>query len=129
MGYLKPGRAALMGNRMVNYLRLKPMLTVVGRRSGRPRSVPVNVLEHDGKQYLLSPRGETEWVRNLRVAGRCDLKRKGFDGSFTASEIDDPDEQTALVAAYRERWESETKQFWKDLPDPADHPVFEIRPT
>src|SRR3546814_1928404 len=45
------------------------ILEVVGRRSGEPRRTPVNPLPLDGERYLLAPRGETEWVRNIRVTG------------------------------------------------------------
>src|SRR3990172_6991524 len=44
-------------------------LEVKGRRSGQPRSTVVNAVEYEGGRYLVSPRGEAEWVRNLRAAG------------------------------------------------------------
>src|SRR4030081_1078169 len=50
------------------------ILEVTGRKSGLPRRTPVNLLTVDGHQYLVSPRGEGEWVRNVRAAGgRLDL--------------------------------------------------------
>jgi deazaflavin-dependent oxidoreductase (nitroreductase family) len=50
---------------------LTPMvlLTVRGRRTGRPRTTPVGLLLHDGHRYLFSAFGEVNWVRNLRAAG------------------------------------------------------------
>lgn len=52
-------------------LRRPPMalLTVRGRRSGRPRTTPVGLLMLDGRRYLFSAFGEVNWVRNLRAAG------------------------------------------------------------
>jgi hypothetical protein len=47
------------------------VLAVKGRTSGAWRTTPVNLLEHGGRRYLVSPRGEGQWVRNLRVARRC----------------------------------------------------------
>jgi len=47
-----------------------PGLAVRGRTSGRWRTVPVNVLELEGQRYLVAPRGETQWARNLRATGR-----------------------------------------------------------
>ena len=44
-------------------------LEVKGRRSGETRSTVMNIVEHDGENYVVSPRGESEWVRNVRAAG------------------------------------------------------------
>jgi hypothetical protein len=54
------------------------VLEVPGRKSGLPRQVPVNLLTFDGHQYLVSARGEGEWVRNVRAAdGHLDLTSAG----------------------------------------------------
>src|ERR1700759_3047741 len=45
------------------------VLEVRGRRSGEWRSTPVNLLTVDGVEDLVPPRGHTQWVRNIRVAG------------------------------------------------------------
>ncbi|MGZ4607911.1 MAG: nitroreductase/quinone reductase family protein, partial [Blastococcus sp.] len=45
------------------------VLAVRGRTSGEWRTTPVNLLDHQGRRYLVSPRGEGQWVRNLRAAG------------------------------------------------------------
>src|SRR2546425_1387817 len=45
------------------------VLRVRGRKSGEWRSAPVNLLTYEGKQYLVAPRGQTQWVRNIRLAG------------------------------------------------------------
>src|SRR3712207_7823515 len=65
-----------------------PTLWVRGRKTGRWRSVPVNVLELDGQRYLVAPRGETDWVRNLRAAdgGQLQYGRRRTE-PFTATEV------------------------------------------
>jgi deazaflavin-dependent oxidoreductase (nitroreductase family) len=50
------------------------VLAVRGRKSGAWRTVPVNLLVHEGERYLVAPRGETEWVRNIRAAGGGELR-------------------------------------------------------
>ena len=50
------------------------VLAVKGRTSGEWRTTPVNLLEVEGRRYLVSPRGEGQWVRNLRVAGTGELR-------------------------------------------------------
>ena len=49
------------------------VLEVRGRKSGRVFSTPVNLLRHNGRTYLCASRGETQWVRNARAAGRVTL--------------------------------------------------------
>jgi deazaflavin-dependent oxidoreductase (nitroreductase family) len=50
------------------------VLTVRGRRTGTPQSVPVNLLTLAGDRYLVAPRGNTQWVRNVRAAGEAQLR-------------------------------------------------------
>jgi deazaflavin-dependent oxidoreductase (nitroreductase family) len=89
--YLKPSR---LFSRVVNPLLMRlsvvTKLRVRGRKTGRWRSVPVNVLELDGERYLVAPRGETEWVRNLRAAGSGQLQygRRRIE-PFTVVEVPD----------------------------------------
>lgn len=55
-------------------------IEVRGRASGEPRKVPVNIVEFEGNRYLVAPRGETEWVRNVRAAGGlASLRRKAVE--------------------------------------------------
>jgi deazaflavin-dependent oxidoreductase (nitroreductase family) len=49
------------------------LLTVRGRKSGLPRTTPVTICENAGRRGLISPFGETDWVRNLRAAGRATI--------------------------------------------------------
>jgi deazaflavin-dependent oxidoreductase (nitroreductase family) len=50
------------------------LLTVRGRTTGLARTTPVTVCENDGRRGLISPFGETQWVRNLRTAGRATIR-------------------------------------------------------
>lgn len=103
-------------------------LAVKGRKSGEERTVPVNVLEVDGTRYLISPRGETDWVKNLRAAGGGELRHKKSVDRFTAVEIP-TEERPELIAAYREKWDKQVKKLFEQLPDPADHPTFKLEPV
>ena len=102
-------------------------LTVTGRRTGKRHRVPVIPVSHEGSRYLVSPRGETDWVRNLRIAGHGDLAGRGEHVLFRAIEIpaeDRPD----IIAAYRAVAGRAVKSFFEALPDAGDHPVFRIDP-
>ncbi len=101
-------------------------LTVAGRASGKPQRVPVHVLEHDGARYLVAPRGDTDWSRNLRAAGRGMITAKSRKEAITVTEVDDG-AKPPLIAAYRAQWDAPTKRQWEALPDPADHPIFRIQ--
>ena len=104
-------------------------LRVVGRRSGEVRSTVVNLLEIDGERFLVAPRGETQWVRNLRAAGGGDLRTGRRAEAFVAHEVVDDDAKAPVLAAYLERWAFEVKRFFADGVEPAGFPVFRIRPT
>jgi deazaflavin-dependent oxidoreductase (nitroreductase family) len=128
MAYLKP---ANFTRRVFNPLAMRfgiggaESLTIAGRRSGRLRSVPVIPVELDGTRYLVSPRGETEWVRNLRAAGGGVLRRKNIKTPFRATEIPSGD-RASILSAYRRKVGREVTGYFTKLPDPADHPVFRI---
>jgi F420H(2)-dependent quinone reductase len=118
-------------NPLLTMLGLAPALTVRGRTSGRSYTMPVLPLEYEGRRYLVAPRGNTHWARNLRSVGECELRAGGRRGRFKASEI--PVAQRGpVVAAYVRQYGSKYGGFvakeFAALPDPADHPVFLIEP-
>jgi deazaflavin-dependent oxidoreductase (nitroreductase family) len=112
------------------------VLEVRGRTSGEPRRTPVNLLTLDGERYLVAPRGETQWVRNLRASGegRLLLGRRGEP--FEATEVGD-EHKVAILRAYLKRWRSEVGVFFDGVgPDSSEedlrleapkHPVFLLR--
>ena len=102
-------------------------LTVAGRRTGKPRTVPVIPVVCDGATYLVSPRGETDWVRNLRAAGACKLGRQRRQRAMRATELP-AGERPPVIGAYRRVAGRAVKSFFDRLPDPADHPVFRVEP-
>jgi deazaflavin-dependent oxidoreductase (nitroreductase family) len=124
--YLKPG---WLVSRLVNPLLMRigiiPTLAVRGRTSGEWRTVPVNVLELGGQRYLVAPRGDTQWVRNLRATGRGELRWRGRSEPFRSTEIAD-DEKSRIIEAYLARWGYQVRPYFQALPDAADHPVFSI---
>ena len=111
------------------------VLEVRGRTSGEWRTVPVNVLEHDGERYLVAPRGVTAWVRNVRAAGSCRLRVGRRIEEVTATELDAAD-AAPVLRAYLRRWKWEVGAFFDGLDaDSADeqllaaapkHPTFRI---
>lgn len=111
------------------------VLEVRGRTSGQPRRTPVNLLGHEGERYLVAPRGNTQWARNLRAAGTGRLLRGRRSEQFTASELPD-DAKPPILRAYLKRWKFEVGMFFEGVgPDSSDaellaqaakHPVFRI---
>jgi deazaflavin-dependent oxidoreductase (nitroreductase family) len=130
VAYLRPGFfIRRIANPLVRLFGAATTLAVRGRRSGEWHTVPVNVLELDGDRYLVAPRGETQWVRNLRAAGGGELRRRGRVEPFRAEEVVDAEERARIVGAYLDRWGRQVKAQFEKLPDPADHPVFRIEPA
>lgn len=102
-------------------------LVVRGRRSGAEQSIPVIPVDHEGVRYIVSTRGESEWVRNLRVVGECEIRSKNGVRRYRATEV--PVEQSAaIIAAYRTKAGRTVTGYWKKLPDDADHPTFRLDP-
>jgi len=111
------------------------VLEVKGRKSGAVRTVPVNLLEYGGARYLVAPRGDTEWVRNLRAAGEGGLRLGARVEPFVAHEVADAD-KLPVLRAYIARWWFEVSRFFElSGPDPSDaelagvasqHPVFRV---
>lgn len=125
--YLRPGfTLRRIFNPLVQATGAAATLAVRGRKSGDWRTVSVNVLDHDGKRYLVVPRGNTEWVRNLRAAGGGEIRRRGNVERFRAEEVP-VERRQPLIDAYKKRWGWQVGSQFKALPEPADHPSFEIR--
>jgi len=104
------------------------VLEVTGRTSGEPRRTPVNLLRLDGARYLVAPRGNTQWVKNLRAApvGRLLVGRRAED--FAAVEVPD-EEKPPLLRAYLQRWKWEVGVFFGGVgPDASDEELARIAP-
>jgi hypothetical protein len=114
------------------------VLRVRGRKSGEWHSHPVNLLPYDGEQYLVSPRGLTQWVRNIRVSGGGELVLGSKVQRFEAVEIPDAD-KAPIIRNYIKRFGFEVGMFFRGVKadSPAedleriagDHPVFRVVPT
>jgi deazaflavin-dependent oxidoreductase (nitroreductase family) len=111
------------------------VLEVRGRTSGEPRRTPVNLLAYEGQRYLVAPRGETQWVRNLRVAGCGALLVGRRREDFSAEELPVGD-RPEVLRAYLKRWKAEVGVFFDGVgptsPDAEleriapNHPVFRL---
>jgi deazaflavin-dependent oxidoreductase (nitroreductase family) len=105
------------------------VLEVRGRTSGQPRRTPVNLLTVDGERYLVAPRGHTQWVRNLRAAGRGRLLLGRRSETFRADELDDQDKPPVL-RAYLKRWKAEVGVFFEGVgPDSSEEELARIAPN
>jgi deazaflavin-dependent oxidoreductase (nitroreductase family) len=111
------------------------VLAVKGRKSGEWRTTPVNLLTYEGRRYLVAPRGETQWVRNLRAVGTGELRVGRRTESFRGRELTD-DQKVPVLRAYLRRWKAEVGIFFEGTgPDSSDdqiraiapkHPAFEV---
>jgi deazaflavin-dependent oxidoreductase (nitroreductase family) len=115
------------------------VLEVKGRKSGEPRRTPVNLLTIEDRQYLVSPRGEGQWVRNVRAAGgELDLLLGKTRDHRVATEVTG-DARVPVLRAYLKRWKAEVGVFFEGVgPTSTDaellaiadnHPVFVLSPA
>jgi deazaflavin-dependent oxidoreductase (nitroreductase family) len=102
-------------------------LAVLGRTTGEEQTIPVIPVEVDGTRYVVSTRGEAEWVRNVRAAATVELRRKGTVTRFRATEVA-VEARPPILDEYRKVAGRTVKTYFESLPDAADHPVFAIEP-
>jgi len=109
------------------------LLTVPGRRSGKPMTTPVNPVGLDGRRYLVAPYGERAWVKNARAAGRVTLQRDSKRETM-AIEPATPEEAGPVLKQYLAQ-NSVTRPYFDataDAPvssfvaEAAQHPVFRL---
>ena len=104
-------------------------LRVRGRKSGKPRTVVINLLTVDGVDYLVSPRGNTQWARNVRVAGVVDTGPRWRRRRARASEVADP-AKPELLRRYLDRWHWQVKDYVGGLtPASTDEQFRAAAPT
>lgn len=138
----KPGAGARLFNRLFGFfvgLGLGPadsfLLQVRGRTSGRIYSTPVHLLKFKGKEYLVAPRGRTQWVRNAQVSGEITLKKGSAKRELRLRAVQDQ-ERPPILKAYLDTFKSTVQRYF---PMPAGspakafeavaayYPVFELR--
>jgi hypothetical protein len=142
--YLKPSWLTRTFNRVPQgfarlgiSIRGAQILAVRGRKSGELRTIPVNVLAFADRRYLVSPRGETHWVRNLRVSRSGELRLGKRHESFRVTELGDAD-KPPMLRAYLSKWRLEVGIFFPGVTPRASeeefrriasgYPVFRIEP-
>lgn len=110
------------------------LLEVKGRKSGRIYSTPVNLHEVNGKQFLVAPRGRTQWVRNAEVSGEVTLKKIGRRRSYKLRALSDA-EKPEILKSYLTRYRSMVQRFFPVQPDApleafveiaSGYPAFEL---
>jgi deazaflavin-dependent oxidoreductase (nitroreductase family) len=112
------------------------LLTTRGRRTGRPRTNPVTVVEHDGKRWLVAPYGPVSWVYNARAARRVTLHRRLDRREYAVRELAAQEAGPVLkryvrvATATRAYFQATKDSPVEDFVAEADrHPVFELTPV
>ncbi|KUL28064.1 nitroreductase family deazaflavin-dependent oxidoreductase [Streptomyces regalis] len=110
-------------------------MSVRGRKSGQMQRIPVNPHTYGGTQYLVSARGHSQWVRNMRAAGGGELRVGRKVREFSAVELPD-EEKLPILRTYLEKWGWEVDQYFQGVTAKSsdeevtaaapDHPVFRI---
>jgi hypothetical protein len=113
--YDEPNVAARAGNELIRWLAEAGIsiagtqaLRVRGRKTGKRRGVVINLLTADARDYVVSPRGNTQWARNARAAGVVEMGPRWRSREVRIAEVSDED-KPALVRRYLDRWYWEVK--------------------
>jgi hypothetical protein len=141
--YLKPGAVErIFGRILASFVRIGLVrghfyvLEVRGRKSGRTISVPVDPLDLEEQRYLVSARGNSNWVRNARSAGEIVLVRAMRRHRYAVNELP-ASLRSPILKAYLDRYATEVQRFFpvpkgspvESFDDIASrYPVFELRP-
>jgi deazaflavin-dependent oxidoreductase (nitroreductase family) len=134
--YDEPNKTARAANALIGWLAEMGIslagtkaLRVRGRKTGKPRGVVVNVLRVDGVDYVVSPRGNTQWVRNVRAAGVVDIGPRWRRRRLRTTEVADP-AKADLLKRYLDRWYWEVKGHIAGLtPDSGDDEIHAAAPS
>ena len=118
-------------------LRHNYLLQVRGRKSGRVYSTPVNVLELEGKRFLVAGRGRTQWVRNAEASGEVALKKGWRSQRFRIRAVPNT-EKPEILSAYLDRFRLTVARYFpvragsgpEAFAEVAErYPVFELLPS
>jgi deazaflavin-dependent oxidoreductase (nitroreductase family) len=113
------------------------LLEVRGRKSGKIYSTPVNLLEVNGRQFLVAPRGRTQWVQNAETSGEVRLKKPGYRRTYKLRSLTDA-EKPEILKSYLRRYRGAVQRFFPVRPDAplpafaeiaAGYPAFELTPA
>jgi deazaflavin-dependent oxidoreductase (nitroreductase family) len=134
--YEEPNRAARAGNAVIRWLAEMGIsiagtraLRVRGRKTGKQRAVVINLLTLDGVDYLVSPRGDTQWARNVRAAGVVEMGPRWRRRRVRATEVDDA-AKPQVLKPYLDRWYWQVKGYVAGLtPDSSDEQFRAAAPS
>jgi hypothetical protein len=133
--YEEPNRVARAANAAIRWLAEMGIslagtraLRVRGRKTGKQRGVVINLLTVDGVDYLVSPRGNTQWVRNVRAAGIVELGPLWRREHARITEVNDA-AKPELLRRYLARWYWQVKGYVAGLtPDSSDEQLRAAAP-
>jgi deazaflavin-dependent oxidoreductase (nitroreductase family) len=104
------------------------LLEVRGRKSGKIFKTPVDLLQLNGKQYLVAPRGRTQWVRNAEAAGEITLKKGCSRHKFQLRPIADAD-KAPILKAYLDNFRREVQRYFTVAAGSAAENFVSIAPN
>ena len=87
------------------------LVEVRGRKTGKVYSTPIDLLEFDGKRFLVAPRGRTQWVRNAEAAGEVTLKKGRKSVRYRIQPIPDA-AKPELLKAYLDRFKTTVQRYF-----------------
>ncbi|MCW2552512.1 MAG: hypothetical protein JWR78_2293 [Mycobacterium sp.] len=104
-------------------------LRIRGRNTGKLRGVVINLMTVQGRDYVVSPRGNTQWVRNARAAGQVEMGPRWRSRDVQIIEVAD-DAKPELLKVYLKRWYWEVKGHVGGLtPDSTDEQIRAVAPS
>ena len=100
------------------------LLEVRGRKSGQIYSTPVNLLDYKNRKYLVAPRGNTQWVRNVIASQKATLVKGRIRKNIRLQPIADQ-AKAEILKAYLDTYKLTVQRYF---PIPAGSPLKEFEP-
>ena len=113
------------------------LITVPGRKTGRPQSTPITMVEFEGQRYVQSPFGSVNWVRNLRAAGKATLSWGRRRETIVVTELT-AEQAAPVIRSMLPRAPKVIRDYFDVTPessleeiirDAPNHPMFAVHPA
>jgi deazaflavin-dependent oxidoreductase (nitroreductase family) len=105
-------------------------LTIIGRKSGRPRKVRIWITTDGKRIFIRSGQGfKRDWPQNLLARGKATLRLGGKEIEVRARHVTDPSEARGVAGFARQKYGAYIKPSQPDEPLTAgEQATFELIP-
>jgi hypothetical protein len=110
------------------------LMSVPGRKSGKMQTIPLFVLRHEGQRWLVAGYAGSDWVKNVRAAGWCELFHDRVKERVQVVEVEDLEIRTVVLREFVRKAPGANRGYSISPDAPLEeyaaiapeHPVFRV---